>query len=687
MKQKTALRAAIWRCAAACIALVTMLAYMPALHAQVTATINGTVADQSGGIVPGAKVTAINEATKDKIETITSGAGTYTFPVLLPGSYTVQAEASGYQTSQQTGVVIHAGEQAKVPDFLLTVGSSVQTITVQSSTQILQTDSGQRGAVLDAKDIGNLALESRNVAELLKVLPGVTTAANGTGNGTQYSFLNIGVEGSPIGDGLNANGAPNRGGTANLVDGVDINDPGCNCWSIATINPDMTQEVSVLTSNFGADISHGPIVVNNISKSGGDTYHGSLYFYGRNDALNANDWVDNYNKVARGHAHYYYPGGNVGGVVPFTHKTLFFWFGYERMLQNTGNTYSLKSYIPTSDMLAGNFTATAANNALCNATGINSGNTGTYCNDLTGTKLPDGTVVGVSPNRPAGMIPSQFLDPGAAVLAKIWPAANVTPSAGNGYANYYQPIPGVHNGYIWRARVDYNLGSRNKIFVAYQYGNDTQLADGNGAHLYWSPTNSIPFPGGGLQGGETSKVLSGHFVHIFSDTLTNEAVGSIGYGNNPTSAPNIKAVYRTTLGYPTGAGYGTVFGTGDPWIPSYSSPANQGGSVQTFPDFSQQNIFTGSNYPLLKEAASAYDNVTKVLGSHTLKAGFFYEMVNNDQGNFNTPNGTLSFNGAPANNAITGVQVGSPNNPTANFVMGNATGYSESNANPKGDMA
>ena len=116
------------------------------------------------------------------------------------------------------------------------------------------------------------------------MLPGVTSTPNGTSNGLGFNFANIGVEGSPIGVGLNTNGTPYRGGTANLADGVDINDPGCNCWSIATMNPDMVQEVSVQTSNFGADVSHGPVVVNNISKSGTATYHGSAYFYGRNDA-------------------------------------------------------------------------------------------------------------------------------------------------------------------------------------------------------------------------------------------------------------------------------------------------------------------------------------------------------------------------------------------------------------------
>jgi len=658
--------------------LALLLAFPANLYPQLTATLTGTVNDQTGAVVPGANVTAVNEATEDKTETVTLANGNFTFPVLLPGSYIVQVDAKGFQSTRRTGIAINAGDHVQLPTIALSVGSASQTVTIEAVTQILETDNGQRGAVLDSKDIENLALESRNVTELLKVLPGVTSTPNGTGNGLQFNFANIGVEGSPLGAGLNTNGTPNKGGTANLADGVDINDPGCNCWSIATMNPDMVQEVSVQTSNFGADVSHGPVVVNSISKSGTAAYHASAYFYGRNDAFNANDWVSNHNDTKRGHSYYYYPGGNIGGPVPFTRKSLLFWFGYESIRQNTGNATQFTSYIPTADMLAGNFSATSANVAACPG-GIGPGNTGTYCNDLTGTKLPDGSVVGQG-SRPAGMIPPEFLDPGAAVLAKIWPAANANAATTPGNYNYFSVLPGLHNGWLWRGRVDYNLGDKTKIFVSYQRGYDSSIT---GSHIYWTPSNSIPFPGGSLIGEETSKVLSGHFTHIFTNTLTNEMVGSVGYANNPTSAPNVKAVYRSTLSYPTGAGYGTVYGTGDPWIPSYSSAGNQ-----TFPDFEQQDIFSGgTGYPLLKEAPSAYDNIVKVMGPHILKVGVFYEMVNNDQGNFNTPNGSLSFNKGFASNALTGLQVGSPNNPTANFVMGNATNYNESSSNPKGDMA
>ncbi len=670
-------------CGAAVLVMLFVVAQIAV--AQTTASLSGTVTDTTGAVVPEAAVTAIDEATFSRTTTVSGGTGTYSFPVLLPGTYTISISAKGFEGAKETGIVLTAGMEAKVPAVALKVGAATETITVAvTEGSILQTENGQLGGVLETSDLQHLALESQNTLELLKVLPGITTVANFTGNGLQFDFFNIGTEGSPIGVGLATNGVPNRGGTADLLDGVNINDPGCNCWSIATLLPDWVQEVSYQAADFGAEVSHGPTVVSSISKSGSAQYHGQGYYYARNDVLNANDWLDNSQGKPRGTAHYYYPGGDVGGPIPFTHKKLLGWFGYEKFIQNTGNAYTLTSHIPTQAMMSGDFThSDSAGQALCQS-GIGSTN-GTYCDNLQGTHLPDGTIIGVTPGVPVGHIPAQFTAAGgytpaqyAADLAKIWPTPNATPTSANGFSNFYQVVPGVHDGYMWRARLDYDLSEATKLYVSYQYGTDSTLENGSGAHIYWTPGNSIPFPGGSMQALQTTKILTGHLTHVFTPTLTNELVGSVGYGNNPIAVPNPSAVYRSKLGYPGG----TVFATNDLWIPSYNSPG-----TYTFPDFSQQDIFAGSDYPLLKEAPSAYDNVIKVLDQHTIKAGVFYEMINNDQGNFSTTNGVYSFNGGPANNAVSGVDIGSPNNPVANFVMGNGTSYSENSANPRGDMA
>jgi hypothetical protein len=667
------------------LVVALLLGSTPPLEAQITATISGTVYDTSGGVVAGASVNLRNEATGETRGTVTNGDGVFVFPALLIGSYTVEIQAKGFKNLTQTGIALSAAESRKLTGLNLEVGGTQETVTVEVSAQIIPTENGSRADVLEAEDIENLALGSRDLSELLKVLPGVTQAPNGIGSAPDFNFANaFAGAGSVVGNGLNANGVPNRGGTAETVDGVDINDPGCNCNSIATVNPDMTQEVSVQTSNFGADAAYGPVLINSLSKSGTAQWHGEGYFYARNDALDANDWQSNHTIpiTPKGGAHYYYPGGNVGGPIPFTHKKLQVWGGYERYLQNLGNTNRLESYIPTPDMMGGNFGPTAANLAFCNGNYGSLGPTpvtGNSCNDLTGTILPNGQPVTNS------IIPKQFINPGALALSSFWPTPNVNPATTPGEYNYDQVIPGTHDGWLYRVRVDYHFSDRTSAYISYQQGYDTAPSQGNGAHIYWTPSNSIPYPGGGLYSSEYSKALTGHFVHIFTPTLTNEAIASWGYGNFPVGPKNPSAAFRSTLGYP--ASYGTVFNTGAKVVPSYTTP----NTTSSFPDFSQQDIFEPSGlYKVRKEMPAFADNLIKVWGTHTVKVGGYAENVGNIQGADESPNGSIgssSFGGTLNKNLITGNIVGSPNNPTANFLMGIATSYTENSASPVSDMA
>jgi len=692
MKAKTRSLTMQWCvCFGLALLMVSFLMTSTSALAQVSATVNGTVYDATGAVIPGANVTLTQDASRETRVTVTNAEGYFAFPALLTGTYSLHIDAKGFKSYQQDGISLSAGDLRKLSGLALAVGQQGETVTVETSTQIIPVENGQRAALLDAKDIEQLAIQGRNLSELLKVLPGVTSLQNGLSNGSQFDPTVVSVASSAVGNGLNANGAPNRGGTSQLSDGVDVDDPGCNCNAIAILNPDMTQEVSVQTSNFGAEAPRGPIVINAISKSGGANYHGEGYFYVRNDIFNANDWQSDHAGTPKGSAHYYYPGGNFGGPVPFTHKKLLFWGGYERILQNTGNANRLTSFIPTPDMMAGNFTNTAANVAFCSGNLTPTATNG--CNDLTGTVLPDGTIVRQG-TRAAGIIPSQFLDPGAKALASFWPAGNVTDPtqrAAIGGANYDQVIPGTHDGWLYRLRVDYNLNDKNTFFISYQQGYDAAPSQGNGAHIYWTPGNSIPYPGGGLISSSYSKSIAGHFTHVFSPTFTNEFIASWGYGNFPVGPPNASGAYKTTLGYP--ASYGTVFKTGSLLVPSYSS-----GGTLTFPDFSQQDIFeTSGHYLVRKEMPAFSDGITKVIGSQTIKAGIYAENVGNIQGASESPNGALnSFSSGgtvknrlnPATGQATpGSPLGSPNNPTANFAMGVVTSYGENNASPISDMA
>ncbi len=662
--------------AGAALALAAFLVFAPAMHAQTTGTLSGTVQDSSGAVIPDAQVSAVNEATNSTRSVTSDGAGFFSFPALDPGSYTVKVTAKGFNGKNISGISLHAGDQVSIASIALVVGAAQQTVTVQAATQIIPVENGAHGALLDYHDIQNLTLFGQDTTELLKNLPGVTTNPNGLGNGMAMSDEYVHTDSSFVGNGLISNGAPSRGGTLQLVDGVDVDDPGCDCSSISLLLPEFTQEVNVQTSNYGADAEYGPVVINATSRSGSTQYHGTGFFYAGNDALNANDWQSKHQHIPKGSAHRYYPGGDIGGPVPFTQKKLLGWFGYERLLQNEGNANILQSYIPSPEMMNGDFSNdNADNNVLCPG-GFTSATTGNWCNNLyttdpktnittATTVLPDGT------NPAVGRIPSQFIDPASKVLSSFWPVANANPATTpNGY-NYYQAITNIDNGWVIRARADYNMSEKTKFFVSYQQAHDSALAQGNGAHIYWTPGNSIPFPGGGIFQNNYTKAASGHFVHVFNASTTNELIAAWGYGSFPFAPPSPTAPYRSTLQYPN---YPTVFNGGSKMIPSYSDQ----GTKDSFPDFEQSDFFfpTGK-YTVAKQMPSFSDNFTKVWGAHTVKIGAFTENVDNLQDPFSDLNGTFTFAGENASIVNPAQQLGSHDNPTADFIMGAASNYSE----------
>lgn len=654
--------------------LVALFAWFGCQGAQaqaITGSFSGEVVDQSGAVIPGASLKLTNEATHDERKSVSNDLGLFTFAAVNPGTYTLTVETKGFKTLKKTGMVLTAGDSIKIPNVALEVGTADQSVEVSAGTQpLVPTDNGERSMTISEEDIQRLSTESRNASELLKILPGVTNVGSSTGNGQGFDLSDAGATGSTVGNGLSANGAPYRGGSAYILDGANIIDPGCNCYSIATVNPDMAQEVKIQTSNFGADSADGPLIISTISKSGGVQFHGSAYLYARNSALNSNGWLNNYNGAAKTDAHYYYPGGNIGGPLPYalggfnkTKKQLFWWFGFEAMRQQLAGS-ALESTIPTAGMQAGDFTTDGAGNTGVCTQGFSSGSTN-WCNDLSGGYAPDGTAI-------SGGNIAAYLDSGAKALAKLWPTANVDPTTHGGY-NYYKQIPTEHNGSIWRFRVDYNLNDNNKIFVAFQQGKDTSTTV---SHLYWTPSYSVPYPGGNIETDTTSRVLTFNMMNILTPTLTHEFVFAWGWVNAPMKPADLSAAYSTTISYP----YQGVF-TGSLLAPSI-------GGTFGLPDTSQPDVWTpgGGQYPTKKATPSFTDNVTKVWKNHTFKVGAFTQLVSNYQGNYQNYNGAYSFGNSVQADALTNTVIGT-GNPTANFLMGISSQYTQTDSEPLANLA
>jgi hypothetical protein len=655
------------------VMMVGVLLAGPAMLAQTTASISGNVTDTTGAVIPGAHVILTNNASKDKHEVDSNGSGFFTFAGVIPGEYTVDITAPGFRGFRQADISVNPGDTRMLTALNLTIGGSTDTVTVATSANaVAPEDSAERSALLSTKEIDRLPIESRNMSELLKILPGTTTTSSGTGNGAGFDFSDNGSSGSAVGVGLATNGAPYRGGTAYELDGASIIDPGCACYSIATVNPDFTQEVKVQTSNFGADAPQGPVVINTISRAGGSEFHGQGYLYVRNGVLNANTWLDKDSPTptARPDASYYYPGGSIGGpiLIPHTHfnhdRKLLFWAGFEDFRQNLPAASPLISYVPTAAMRAGNFSLSDPDNAALCAKSTSSTD---FCQPLTGGYAPDGTPLSGT------QIPTQYLNSNALALLKLFPAANTDPSSNASGYNYYLQPSNIHNGYVYRGRVDYNISDKDKFFVSWQYGSDSETTV---SHIYYTPSDAVAYPGGPLVSAIQSHVLSGTYIHIFNSSMTNELRISDGWLDNPFTADNLKAVYASTVGYTAGS----VFSNASLLVPSIA-----GDGDRTVPDISQPDIFNGGVFNTVKKAPSVSDDFTFVYRTHTFKAGGFWSRSGNKQGGYNYPNGEISVGSGTKVDSYTGLTIGTTN-PLANFLMGINSSFTQANSNPTDDM-
>jgi hypothetical protein len=675
------------------------------LQAQLlTGSISGTVQDQAGAVVSGATVTLLNQTTGDRRKTVSNDSGYFTFAGANPGTYSVGILASGFRGWLQSDITLNVGDQRSVAGIQLAVGTASESVVVSSASQeIVPTDNGERAALLSSQDIERLTVQGREISELLKILPGVTSVANGTGNGLGFNFTEMSASGSAVGVGLSTNGAPYRGGTAYLLDGANIVDPGCACWSIAAVNPDMTAAVKVQTSNFGADNADGPVIINVTSKSGGSDFHGEAYLYARNGVLNSNTWQHKHAGAAanpRTSDAYYYPGGNFGGPVRIPHSDfnknskLFFWGGYEYQWQNPQSTTTIRSIIPSTDMMGGNFTlknTSATNpyatNAILCSSGFSTTNIGNMCADPTGGYDANGKKI----TSPSALTE----DAGAKSIMSLFPEANVNPANNSGY-NFYKTVGGQQNVYIYRFRVDYNPNEKNKFYAAYQQAHTVSPVPVK----MWNNTitDGVPFPGGGMTAPATTRVFSGNLLTVITPTLTNELLGAWAWSDNPTKPNDLTPSLLSSTGYP----YGTYFSgsTVTPGINSY----NNGGSQLNFPDMSMADLWSGEDgaYQNKKTSVMWSDNITKVYKTHTIKVGAYTTMATVYQGNWENYNGIFSFNDTSQADPLVGpgTSLGNSNsalygnaitigtvNPTANLVMGIASKFTQDNATPLSNMA
>jgi hypothetical protein len=641
------------------LALVLLLAPF-CFGQQLTGTLSGTVYDQSGAVIPNAQLQMKNEASGDVRNTVANGSGFFTITAVQPGSYTVTVSAKGFKSWQEHSIVFAQGDNRTLPNVNLAVGGTgPETVQVVAGADaVVPVDTAEVSTTVNAQMVEDITLVGRDAGELLKLMPGMALN-NGLSQNSGFNDKVVGTNNGPVGA-FSSNGTQPNGAMAYMLDGANLVDPGNLGTQIANINQDMVSEVKVLMSSYSAEYAKGPVIFQAFSKSGGSQYHGEGYLYSRNSALNSEDAYSHSQGLPNPSEYYYYLGGNAGGPIPFLNhgrKKLFFWGGYEYMIQHPAAT-PINYNVPTPAQLGGDF----SNAGIPAGTLTQLINVWQYAyQPMSSAAPPGGTTTSV---------PAADFDPNAAAIAKLYPKPNITPSGTNGWNNYQYLNTSPQNRWEATGKVDYAISDNTKLTGSYtrQIENDQHPVG-----VWWTPPWTLPYPSN-VVAPTTSQEIMANLTHVFSPTTTNEFVFTLARYINPSSLSNPSAVDRTKLGFNVTG----LFGHTASQIPNIEGP--WGGAFPNIEEFSFDGSgFAGGAFGGLKKDPALYDNFTKVLGSHVLKAGFYWDTSENLQSSGGLgpgDNGTYNLGWGP----------NSTGNVVADFLLGRTGNYQQVSAFPTNDL-
>ena len=635
--------------------------YLPCqLTAQIDrGEVTGTVRDRSGAVITGAKVVLTNDATGISATTQSTATGTYVFDNLIPGTYSIDAEATGFEHYVVHGLYVHV-QQVLTTDIPLATGNVKESVTVTASAPLLQAENGAIGQTITTETVNDLPLATRDWGSLAQLAAGVSTAPpgqptadSGSTESAYFSVNGVNVWQNDFRlDGINDN-----------IEFYGGNYTGTNAAIVPP--PDAIQEFKVQNGDFNAEFGHSTGgVVNAAIKSGTNKFHGDLWEYLRNDAFNANYYFNSGKPVPEYRQNLF--GGTLGGPVLIPHVIngrgrTFFFVDYQ------GGRYVLPEpaggqTVPTSGMVNSGFT-----NLQDNIT-YNSGS----ATDGLGRTFPHGTILdpattrqlpssGIDPitglagtpgayvrdpfyncsasgcpsfagnnttnftaaNQKAllNIIPTSRLDPNAVKLLGVYPTATVAGVLVNNFPSYVPKE--THNTDTYDIRIDENINSNNILFGVFDRSLYTTIVPSN-----------LPGVAVGETGGRNDSLpayaWAVGYTRIFTPTLTNEMhVGMVH------SDKLQQSFYGNTFGIPEQYG-----------IQGIQQVANNGG-LPPITISGLTHIGVGNYTPTLQYVWSieGADAVTKVFLNHTFKTGF---QIDDLEGNISQPpqgRGDFNFNG------------------------------------------
>jgi hypothetical protein len=593
-------------------------------YSQETASIVGTVTDQTGAAVPGAKITITNMDTGIVRSSTSNSTGSYNAPELAVGKYKVRVEAAGFKAYEQVGVALNVGDTVRA-DAPLQVGESKESVTVEADAIAVQAETNDVSQTITDKEITDLATNGRNIIQLTALVPGASSGIPDFDTPmaqTQNRSIEFNGQRSDHNDWI--------------INGGEAYDRGGGGIMLVSPSQDAIAEFKVLTSNYAADLgqaSGGMIVMS--TKSGTKQFHGTLYEYIRNNDLDANPFFSNLYNQGQPELRYNTFGFNLGGPVPkigHQQKTFFFYNMEWRRLVN-GQAISATA-VPRAET-TGDFSALLPAN----------GCTGGACGVIKVPNVGDPAEIakfaqyGLTPGQtfPNNKIPTGLLDPNATALL----TAGMFPGPTNSSGTYYATTNQLVNYREENARIDHQIGNKLALMASLIYDNGAE-------------TDHPPLWAGGTYAtaGSVMAVPSwagvAHATYTISPTLLNEAAFNLN-GNNLNITD--KGLWAKPAGYTVPNLFDS--NTADK-LPGFNigAPYNIGYSPGWWPWYNTWRSWQGK------------DDFSWSHGRHNLKFGGSYMYTHKWQQYQSNAGGSFSF----------GQQTG---NSFADFMLGLASGYSE----------
>ncbi len=603
------------------------------LMADVTGAISGTVRDSSGAIVPRADVSATENTTNFTRHGVSEANGEFRLLALPPGKYTLTATAPGFEKFVTTSIELQINDQLRV-DVTLKVGTIVDTVTVEANAVQVETDSTQLGQVVSTKEILSLPLNGRSFLDLLGLQAGVAPATSGSIQQDRP------VSGILSAGNVSVNGQRE---TANafLVNGGDVSE-GRNQGAGLIPNLDSIQEFRLITNGFDAEYGkYSGSVMNAITKSGSNGFHGDAFEFLRNDKFDARNFFDPTKAELRRNQYGYTAGG------PFIKNKLFWFTDYQGTEQVQGASTGLVP-VPSLAQRSGTFSPGSFVDSNGNPTAV----VGDYWAQLLSSRLGYPVQSGESYSFPGCGSTAQCVFPNGVIPQSAFsaPAVHILP---------YIPAPNQANGYYANAsqkntvtdnkigeRVDFNNQMTGNWYFYYHFDDSTVSSA--------LPAASVPgFPA-------TTPTRAQEFVvsntRTFGASQVNEFRLSFFRTATHTSEPKGSFANLSSLGFVTGLGTLGIIPSGPANFPQTVPPIYFNSfsiGVPTLTTFQPDNTYAVS------------DGFSKVIGAHSMKFGGEFRYLQVNERNTCAPNGDFTFNGTE-----TGIDF-------ADFLLGAPTSYNQ----------